>query len=81
MMTEFLVTENPNKVEANESEVNFPIVTPNEPRTYTTVKGDTLWGIAQKYYGSGIQYRKIMTANRMKNTIVKPGMKLKIPEQ
>lgn len=80
-MTEFLVSDNPNKVEANESEVESPIITPTEQRTYTTVQGDTLWGIAQKYYGSGIKYKKIMKANRMKNTIVRPGMVLKIPEE
>ena len=81
MMTEFLVSENPNHIETKEPEVESPAATPNEPRRYTTVTGDTLWGIAQKYYGSGIQYKKIMKANRMKNTIVRPGMVLKIPEE
>ncbi len=31
--------------------------------TYTVKKGDTLWGIAQKYYGDGTQWRKILAAN------------------
>jgi nucleoid-associated protein YgaU len=31
--------------------------------TYTVVKGDTLWAIAKKYYGSGSQYTKIYNAN------------------
>jgi LysM repeat protein len=33
------------------------------PRTYTVVKGDTLWGIAQRYYGAGAQWNKIFDAN------------------
>lgn len=49
--------------------------------TYTTVQGDTLWGISQKFYGEGYKYKKIMAANGMKNTIVRPGMVLKIPEK
>ncbi|MBQ3155887.1 MAG: LysM peptidoglycan-binding domain-containing protein [Clostridia bacterium] len=72
MMTEFLSVESPN-------EVASPTPTPDEPHTYTVVKGDTLWGIALKFYESGIEYKKIMKANRMKNTIIRPGMVLKIP--
>lgn len=36
------------------------------PRTHTVVSGDTLWGIAQKYYGNGTQWPKIFDANRDK---------------
>lgn len=32
-------------------------------KTYTVKKGDTLWAIAAKYYGSGAQYNKIYNAN------------------
>lgn len=32
-------------------------------RTYTTVRGDTLWGISKKYYGTGEKYRVIYDAN------------------
>ena len=51
-------------------------------RTYTVKKGDTLWAIAKKYYGSGAQYPKIANAN--KNLIKNPnlihiGWVLKIP--
>lgn len=31
---------------------------------YTVVSGDTLWGIAEKFYGDGNQYTKIFEANR-----------------
>lgn len=41
-----------------------PVVT--APRTHTVVSGDTLWGIAQKYYGNGTQWPKIFDANRDK---------------
>lgn len=36
-------------------------------RSYTIKGGDTLWGIATRYYGNGVQYKKIYNAN--KNTI------------
>jgi nucleoid-associated protein YgaU len=41
-------------------------------KTYTVVKGDTLWGIAKKYYGDGSQYTKIFNAN--KNRISNPNV-------
>lgn len=31
--------------------------------TYTVESGDTLWGIADSYYGSGIRYTEIYDAN------------------
>ena len=56
MMTEFLLFENPNE------DVDEVSPTPDAPQIYVTVKGDTLWGIAKKFYGSGLKYKKIMTA-------------------
>ena len=51
-------------------------------KTYEVVKGDTLWLIAKKFYGSGSKYEKIFLANKDKiknpNTIY-PGQVLKIP--
>lgn len=36
-------------------------------KTYTVKSGDTLWSIAQQFYGDGSQYRKIATANNIGN--------------
>lgn len=38
--------------------------TSTKSKTYTIKKGDTLWGIAVKYYGKGIQWKKIYNANK-----------------
>lgn len=35
-------------------------------KTHTVKKGDTLWALAAKYYGSGAQYTKIYNANKDK---------------
>lgn len=37
-----------------------------QAKTYTVKKGDTLWGIAKKYYGDGAKYTRIYDANRDK---------------
>ena len=55
---------------------------PAEPlQTYTVNKGDTLWRISQKFLGNGSKYKKIMTANGLKTTMIKPGMVLTIPAE
>lgn len=41
-------------------------------KKYTVKKGDTLWNIAKKYYGSGAKYTKIYNAN--KNKIKNPNL-------
>ena len=50
-------------------------------KTYTIKRGDTLWAIAKKYYGSGAQYTKIMKANKKikKPNKIQIGWKIKIP--
>ena len=49
-------------------------------RYYTVVKGDTLWAIAQKYYGDGNKYKDIAKANNLSNPdIIHAGQKLLIP--
>ena len=56
-----------------------PAVTAN--KTHTVQSGDTLWGIAKKYYGNGSQYPKIMSANPdIKNAnLIYPGQVFTIP--
>lgn len=60
------------------AEIN-PAVTEN--KTHTVQSGDTLWGIAKKYYGNGSQYTKIVSANPdIKNpNLIYPGQVLSIP--
>lgn len=56
-----------------------PAVTEN--KTYTVKKGDTLWGIAKTFYGSGAQYPKIVSSNSgiSNPNLIYPGQVLSIP--
>lgn len=48
---------------------------------YTVVKGDTLWGIATRYYGKGQDWKKIYEANRdiiAHPDLIYPGQRFKI---
>ena len=51
-------------------------------RRHVVAQGDTLYKIAQRYYGSGSKWPEILEANRdvLKNeNAVRPGMELRIP--
>jgi len=55
-------------------------------RSYVVVKGDTLWGISEKFYGTGFSWTSIRNANPGKigtlpngNPLIVPGQVLKIP--
>jgi 5'-nucleotidase len=49
-------------------------------KTYVVKKGDTLWAIAQRTYGDGKQYRKIIAANpAIKGDRVIAGQKIVLP--
>ena len=54
-----------------------------EPTTYTVVYGDTLWGLAERFYGEGIQYTRIYEANKEligpDPNVLYPDWVLKIP--
>ena len=48
--------------------------------TYTVKKGDTLWNIAQKFYGKGQDWKKIADANNISNSRkLEIGKELTIP--
>ena len=53
-------------------------------RTYTVVAGDSLWKIANHFYGNGSLYAKIIQANpnKLKNeqSVIHPGDELVIPD-
>lgn len=56
---------------------------PTQATTYTVVKGDCLWNIAKKFYGSGSKYSVIYNANRStiggNPNLIYPGQVLTIP--
>jgi nucleoid-associated protein YgaU len=57
-----------------------PIEAPAK-RIYTVVSGDTLWAIAERFYGDGSQYPKIASANGIANPdLIMVGQELTIPE-
>lgn len=62
----------------------IPEVSPVKPveRTHLVLPGQTLWGLAQKYYGSGFNWRIIYNANKdkIKNpNLIFPLQRLVIP--
>ena len=80
-------TVNPYDYIFNDKElVPTPTPTPTPtgwPKTYTVVKGDTLSGIAKKFYGNGgaKYYNYIASANGISNpNIIHTGQVLTIPE-
>ncbi|OBG12015.1 lectin [Mycolicibacterium celeriflavum] len=53
---------------------------PPAPRTYTVVSGDTLWAIAERFYGDGSRYQVIADASGISNPdLIHPGQVLTIP--
>lgn len=53
---------------------------PPAPRTYTVVSGDTLWAIAERFYGDGSKYQQIADASGISNPdLIHPGQLLTIP--
>lgn len=50
-------------------------------RTHTVVAGETLWSIAEKYYGSGFNWVDISSTNSLENPgAIETGQKLTIPD-
>ncbi|MEZ0365132.1 LysM peptidoglycan-binding domain-containing protein [Mycobacterium sp. pUA109] len=51
-----------------------------QARTYTVVSGDTLWAIAERFYGDGNKYQQIADASGIANPdLIQPGQVLTIP--
>ncbi|MCP2275262.1 LysM peptidoglycan-binding domain-containing protein [Nocardia amikacinitolerans] len=51
-----------------------------EPRTYTVEPGDTLWAVAERFYGDGNRYQEIADASGIPNPdAIEPGQVLTIP--
>lgn len=55
------------------------VVEKKDNNVYTVVKGDTLWGISLKFYGTGKRYTEIMNYNNLPTTTIYPNQKLIIP--
>ena len=50
--------------------------------SHTVGRGETLWGLAQEYYGSGFEWKRIAQANNIsKASALKVGAQLVIPRQ
>lgn len=45
---------------------------------YKVLPGDTLWGIASRYLGSGIRWRELVDYNNLPSTRIYPGQIIKI---
>lgn len=77
---------NPNKISVGQK-IKIPgTATEEKPqeapaRTYTVVRGDSLWGIASKLLGKGSRYKEIKTLNGLKSDTITAGQVLKIPEK
>lgn len=66
--------------EAAPAEAPAPPPPPPAPRTYTVVSGDTLWAIAERFYGDGNRYPEIAQASGITNPdLIHPGQVVTIP--
>lgn len=61
-------------VETDTAEEKVP-----ESGVYTVKDGDTLWGLAEEWLGTGLRYPEIMDYNNLKSDALSVGQVLKIP--
>ena len=67
-------------VEVSPNEEVSPQETKDLPITYKVAKGDNLWKISEKYYGSGYNYVDIIKENNLKSpSVLAIGTELTIP--
>ena len=78
------VTVNVSTTVASVQKTETRVESTSTPKTYTVVKGDCLWNIAKKYYGSGSKYTVIYEANKSvigsNPNLIYPGQVLTIPD-
>ncbi len=52
----------------------------NQIKTHTVAKGESLWDLAEKYYGDGFKWTEIATENKIANaSVITEGQELTIP--
>ena len=74
---------NPNVISVGQK-IKIPGTAAKQPeasRTYTVVRGDSLWGIAAKLLGKGSRYPEIKSLNGLTSDVITAGQVLKIPEK
>ena len=78
-------TQNTTRPTDNNSNNNSSNANTSTQKTHKVVKGDSLWAIAQNYYGKGSLYHKIKDANKSKypslakSNVIYTNMELIIP--
>ena len=80
-----VIIEEPNDapvIDTSTANDNIETAETVEFQTYTVQKGDTLWSISRKFYGSGKNWRDIFDANQDVISApdkVRAGLEIKIP--
>lgn len=58
-----------------------PQETENSYTTHIVKSGDTLWGISERYLGSGAKYKEVKSLNGLTSDMIYPGQTIKIPTE